>query len=87
MVSAGDADISLHIRPGPISNLGGVGGGGAVFWGNQNSKYFNCQDLPKFEFSVGGYSGEVKTQSTLCAKICLILKFQLGGGAFSGSQN
>ena len=36
MVSAGDTDISLHIRPGPISNL--VLGGG-VFWGSQNSKY------------------------------------------------
>ena len=50
MVSAGDTDISLHIRPGPISNL--VWGG--VFWGSQNSKYSKCQDLPNFQFSGGG---------------------------------
>ena len=48
MVSAGDTEISLYIRPGPIS-IFHLGEG--VFLGSQNSK---CQDLPKFQFSGGG---------------------------------
>ena len=51
MVSAGDTDISLYIRPGSISNI-----------------------------SKGVYSGQVKTQNTLSAKICLIFNFFRGGG-------
>ena len=56
MVSAGDTEISLYIRPGPIS-IFHLGEG--VFLGSQNSK---CQDLPKFQFSGGG---------DIPAKICL----------------
>ena len=55
MVSTGDTDISLHIRPGPISNLEG---------GESKLKTSKCQDQPKFEFSwgEGGYSGQVKSE-------------------------
>ena len=72
MVSAGDTDISLHIRPGQNSKtskcqdlskfeFSGRGRGEGVFW-------------------------EAKTQKPLSAKICLNLN--LGGrGVFWGSQN
>ena len=52
MVSAGDTDISLHIRPGPISNFGSFGGGGIL--GKSKLKTSKCQDLHKFEFLEGG---------------------------------
>ena len=36
-----------------------------VFWGSQNSKTSECQDLPKFELGWGvEYSGVVKTLKT-----------------------
>ena len=59
MVSVGDTDISLHIRPRPTSNFRrGVGGGGwgvvGLFFGSLNSKISKCQDLPKFEFFEAG---------------------------------
>ena len=41
MVSVGDTEISLHIRPGQ----------GGILLKSKSSK---CQDMPKFEFSGGG---------------------------------
>ena len=73
-VSVGDTDISLHICILP--------------WGDspkgKNSKSYKCQDLPKFEFSGGVYSPNVKTQNTQSAKICLNLNFQGMGGGVGG---
>ena len=47
-----------------------------------------CQDLPNIEVSVRGrgHSGEVKTENTLSAKICLNLNWG-GGVLFWESQN
>ena len=41
-----------------------------------------CQDLPKFQFGEGeaGYSGQVKTEYTQSAKICLNFNFWEGVG-------
>ena len=58
--------------------------GEEVFWASQNSKYPKCQDQPKFEFGRGGYSGQVKTQNTLSAKISLNLN--LGGEGILGKS-
>ena len=91
MVSAGDTDISLYICPGSISNFSrGRGYSGQV----KTQNTLKCQDLPNFQFLVGGgggrwgYSGQVKTQNTLSAKICLIFNFGgEGDGVFWASQN
>ena len=48
------------------------------------------QDLPKFIFSLwgGGYSGQVKSEKSWSAKICLNFNFRGGGGGvFWASQN
>ena len=59
-----------------------------VFCGSQNSKFYKCQDMPKFELLGGGVgwgdSPEVKTQNLLSAKCQdlpkIQLNFLLGGG-------
>ena len=52
MVSVGDTEISLHIRPGQ----------GGILLKSKSSK---CQDMPKFEFSGGG-DILVKSKSSKC---------------------
>ena len=58
-------------------------GGGGQFWASQNLKVPKCQDMPKFQWG-GGYSGQVKTQKSQSAKICL--NINLGGGILGKSK-
>ena len=75
MVSAGDTVISLHIRPGTISNL--VLGGGVYSGEVKTQNTLSAKICLIFNFQRGwGYSGEVKTQNTLSAKICLIFNWE-----------
>ena len=61
MVSAGDADISLHIRPGPILNLGGVGGGGVLYSGETKTQNtLTAKICLNLNFRLGGILGKSK---------------------------
>ena len=56
-------------------------GAGGILGKSKLKKYSKCQDLPKFQF--GGYSGQVKTENTQSATICLNFNFQGGGGRYT----
>ena len=84
MVSLGDTVISFHILQPPLTVV-------KFLWGREGeSQNPKCQDLPKFQFSGGGWVGggggvswKVKTQS---AKIYLNFNF-FGGRDVMDSQN
>ena len=81
MVSVGDTDISIHICPGQISNLGKVqrGGGGGV----QTISTQNAKICPNLNGGGGVWSRPTQPKVPRSVQICI---FGGGGGGSGGSD-
>ena len=82
MVSAGDKDISLHVRPGPNIKLGlGVYSSGEA----KTQNTLKCHDLPNLNIQGGG--GVIsQSQNSKCQVLAKFSFSWEGGGVKWGSN-